>query len=814
MPSSERPPATPLYWAAAGLLAGQLIALPVVACVAGALAAALLLVVLRACRVRCWPLALACGAAAFGQWQLADLSRAAAAPQAVSHMAGGRLWLRGIVAERPLRVGGRTRLVIEATAGRRGPTWQPLAGRVQLALDTAQQPWRRGDALEALVALRRPHNFGNPGEFDYEAYLARRRILATGYARSDHDWQRTPGPAGGLRARLDAWRAATAGVIEATLPPPTAAIAAALLIGELAPLDDALRERYARAGVSHVLSISGLHIGLVALATFAAARWLLASSERLALTGLVPRLAVGVSLAAVLLYGAIAGENVATLRAELMAALVAGALLANRPREWLAPIAAAAAVIVVRQPGASADISFQLSFAAVLALVLAMPRCTARWQAFEDARLARLRNPVAWAVLRWLALSLAVTCCAQLGTAPLCAWHFSQVSLVAPLANLVVVPLLGLITVALGLLATVLVAVAPPLAPLLFVPVGWAITLADAVVGALAALPGAAVHVPTPTGLEVGLWYAVIGGWLLPHRLLRRAVLALGITGLVLAAGYWVRERCAAGTLRVTVLAVGQGDSTLVEFPGAHVMLIDGGGHPGGRFDIGARVVAPALWRRKILALDTLVLTHGDVDHLGGLPFIADTFAPHTFWWNGRDGGGASAAALWRALARRGVAVVQPAAGTTTTIDGVTVTVLHPTAADAGSDNDSSLTLQLRYGGQALLLPGDLEAAGETALAARWGTHLASTVLKVAHHGSRTSSTAALLDAVRPRAAIVSAGADNRFGFPAPAVEAAFAARDVPLWRTDRDGAVTVVSDAHGRVAIAAARGGRTMRLR
>lgn len=807
MPSSERPPATPLYWAAAGLLAGQLVALPAPALVALAVAVALLCAGLRARRRRCWPWGVALAALAFGQWQVAAGAGAAAAPHTASAAAGGRLWLRGVVVERPLRLPGRTRLVVAAAAGRRGAEWQPLSGRVQLAIDHAHEPWQRGDGIEALVTLRRPRNFGNPGEFDYEAYLARRGILATGYARSDRGWGRTPAPAGGLRVALDAWRTATARVIDATLAPPAAAIAAALLIGELAALDDPVRERYARAGVSHVLSISGLHIGLVGLATYTVARWLLASSVRLALTGLVPRLAVAASLGAVLLYGAIAGENVATLRAELMAALVAGALLVNRPREWQAPIAAAAAVIVARQPGAAGDISFQLSFAAVLALVLGVPRCAARWQAFEDARLARLRAPWRWAALRWLVLSLAVTCCAQLGTAPLSAWHFSQFSLVAPLANLVVVPLLGLVTVGLGLLATVCVAVAPALAPPLFVPVGWAIGIADVLVAALAALPGAAVRVPTPTALEVVLLYAVIGGGLLPHRLLRRAVLALGLTGLALAtAGWWI-ERHAAGTLRVTMLAVGQGDSTLIEFPGAHVMLIDGGGRPGGRFDVGARVVAPALWRRKILSLDTLVLTHGDVDHLGGLPFVADAFAPRAFWWNGRDSGGAAAAALWRALARGGVAVERPQPGATRTIDGVTVTVLHPAAGGSGSDNDRSLTLQLRYGAQALLLPGDLEARGETALVARWGARLASTVLKVPHHGSRTSSTPVLLDAVRPRVAIASAGADNRFGFPAPAVEAAYAARGIPLWRTDRDGAVTIVFTGVGDIALIGGRG-------
>ena len=797
----SRPPATPLYWLALGLLAGQLAGVHL----AGATwlaGAALVAAALLACARRRPQVGLAALALAVGGWQVGAWSDAAAAADSVARLAGGRAWLRGTIVEAPSRAGERARLIVAVDAARRGADWRAARGRVQLSLGVATQPWRAGDAVVALVGLRQPRNFGNPGEFDYRAHLARRAIVATGYARSDTDWARVPG---GAAAALERWRQATAATLTATLPPREAGVAAALLIGDQDGLDDALRRRFARAGVSHVLSISGLHVGLVAAAAYAAARWLLARSERLLLRASVPKLAMAASLLPLGLYAAIAGDNVATLRAELMAGLVAAGLLCDRPREWLAPITAAASALLLVRPGAADEISFQLSFVAVLAIVLGVPRLTARWDAWEEARLLRLRS-ARWRWLRWLVLSQAVTVCAALATAPLTAWHFNMVSLIAPLANLIVVPLLGMATVGIGLLGTVAVAVLPAAAPPLFALVGVAIAWADAATAWLAAPAWAAVRVPTPTLLELALLYGLLGALVLPLPRWRRALVALCLAGLAIDATAWAVERTASGRLRITFVSVGQGDCTLIEFPGRRVMVVDGGGLAGSTFDVGERIVAPQLWRRKILAVDRLVLSHADFDHYGGLGFVAASFAPPAFWWNGHPAAGPRFAELRRALTEAGAVIEQPAAGTVEWVEGVRLRVLHPGAGDGGADNDRSLTLQLSYGGTAVLLPGDLQAAGEAALVRRWGATLASAVLKVPHHGSATSSSAALLDAVAPRVAVVSAGADNRFGFPAPAVQAAYARRGIDLRRTDRDGAVEITIDGEGKLRVSAAR--------
>ena len=793
-----------LFWVTGGLLAGQsaaaLVTRPwwwmiVAAAALGAVLAT------RRLPVRLAATTASLLAALVGYWQVEQLQRANLAPQHIEHLAGARVVLRGRVAERPASRPGKLRLVIDTQAVRRGPEWEPAHGRVLVTLRSASQAWQRSDGVEAIVALRRPRNFGNPGEFDFEAFLARRGIYATAFAADDRSWLRLPAPPT-WTAAIERWRDAVATTIAATLPEPTASITAALLVGDVIALPLDVRDRFARAGVSHVLSISGLHVGLVAGAAYTLLRWLLARSERALLRANVPKLAMAASLAPLAVYAAIAGDNVATIRSEIMGVLVVSAVILDRPRDWLAPLAAAALAICLYEPGAAYEISFQLSFAAVLAIVSAMPRVIAWWNAWEEAHLVRLRGRH-WQWLRWVVLTEAVTVCATLGTAPLAAWHFNQVSLIALVANPLVVPLLGMACVGLGLVATVAVAVAPAAAPPLFRIVGAIVAAADALVRLCAALPYASLPVVTPSPLELVLLYAGLAALLIRDHTLRRWVLAWCLIGLVCDTAYW---KAPLGALQITFLSVGQGDCAVVEFPGRAVMVVDGGGLSGD-FDVGRQVVAPFLWRRKIAHVDVLALSHADFDHFGGLTSLAQAFAPTAFWWNGAPAQGPRFAALWRALQRAHVPTRIVSSGFTRVIEGVEVRVMHPNRAAPGSDNDRSLVLQLRYGGTAVLLPGDLEKEGERALVAANDTAVRSTVLKVPHHGSHTSSTAALLDAVAPHVAVISAGTDNRFGFPHPAVVDAYRRRGITLLRTDRDGAVTLRINASGAISCVVGRG-------
>jgi competence protein ComEC len=324
----------------------------------------------------------------------------------------------------------------------------------------------------------------------------------------------------------------------------------------------------------------------------------------------------------------------------------------------------------------------------------------------------------------------------------------------------------------------------------------WLVLLAlRAVVAAAAALPAAMVHLPAPTVAAAVAWYGamLLAPFAAGSRRGRGAVGALLLMVAALSAWPWLlpTERL----LRVTFLDVGQGDAALIELPDGPRLLVDGG--PGGarRFDVGERVLAPFLWNRPLVRLDAVALSHWDVDHSGGLAAVLTRFRVGEFWESGRAPGGApdTVAALARArVPRRALE-----AGQRVRLGAALLTVLGPGPGPPLAANDDSLVLRLDWRGLSLLLTGDLGARGEARLLER-AEPLHAVALKVAHHGSRSSSAAALLDAVRPRLAVISVGARNPFRHPSPEVLARLQAAGARVYRTDRDGAVIVESD--GRV--------------
>jgi competence protein ComEC len=468
-----------------------------------------------------------------------------------------------------------------------------------------------------------------------------------------------------------------------------------------------------------------------------------------------------------------------------MLGVVVAAVLSGRRRDVLASIAAAAIVVGVRWPGVALDLSFQLSFAAVLTLALAMEGYWRWWSAFAEARLLHLRGR-GYRWLGWALASVAVNLSALAGTAPLTALHFNQVPLVALAANPLVVPLVGTVAVALGLLGAVAALFAEAPARLFLQGAGIA---AAAGAGFMASLPGAGARVVTPSTGELCLLYAALAAALGLSGRRRRRVIAVLALLLALDAGWALRERWYRRDLRVTFLSVGQGDATVIEFPGSSVMVVDGGGLYG--LDAGERVVAPQLWRRRIGRVDIVVMTHPDFDHYGGLEYLVRHFEPREFWHSGATSTAASFQSLMVAVrGGRGREVVVRS-GDRREIGGCPVEVLWPGAPRGRRANDDSVVLRVECGGVSVLLPGDLEAGGESALVAR-GIALGSDVLKGGHHGSATSSTPRFLAAVRPRAVVLSAGWANRFGFPDLRVLARLERAGATVYRTDRDGAVVL----------------------
>ncbi len=710
------------------------------------------------------------------------------------------LLLEATLVADPEPLGDRLRFWLAAERVDDGWGWRHVQGQVLLTVHTVAQAWNLGDHLRAAVTLRRPRNFGNPREFNLEAYWARRGVYVTAFAADDAAFERIGHVAQGLAEPLARWRRGVERLFRSTLPEPQAAVLGALIIGRKTTLPHELRAAFSRAGVSHVLSISGLHVGLVAATGYAVLRWLLARSRWLLLTANVPKLAAAVSVIPVLLYAGIAGTNVATTRSVIMVLVFAGAVLVDRQRHLLASLALAVILILATSPGAALDISFQLSFLAVLGLVLGLDRFWPWWRHWEELHLVRLRG---WRVRLWrpVMVYFVVSLSALAATAPLTAFHFNQVSFIAIVANAVVVPLLGSAAVVLGLAAALGYLLWEPLAHGCVLLAGPVVQLGVWVVERCAAVPFAAIRVVTPTGLELALTYAALFAAVRLRGRARRVSLAAVSVITICDISWWYVARYHRRDLQVTFLSVGQGESAVVELPGGEVMVVDAGGSGSAAFDIGERVIAPFLWSRKIAHIEYLVLSHPQSDHYGGMAFLAGNFSPREFWSNGSEEPTVSFSRLVQALRDNGVRFVALHRGDRRRLGMVEAVVESPPALDVDlSLNNQSLVVSLGFRGRRVLFTGDVERAGEARMVASADGTLASAVLTVPHHGSATSSSPPFLEAVAPQVAVISDGFRNPFGFPSAEVLHRYAARHCAVARTDLDGAVQVRITEDGRI--------------
>lgn len=728
-----------------------------------------------------------------------------------------KLLIEGWVATDPTPRDDGLRFDLDVAAVRRDDGWQPLRGRIRIRVSGRRDGWRMGDCLRMHASLRVPRNFANPGAFDYVSYLRSHAIDVTGSVWPENVIERCERLQSWPREWIAAARGEVAAMITAATPPAAAGLLRALVVGDRSGVSEATEAAFSRAGVAHVLSISGLHFAVVAGSAFSVLRRLFGLHRGVLARGLAPRLAAGTAVPVALVYAALAGAQIPTLRAAVMVGVCFGGVIGNRRPEVLRSLTLAALIISAWWPGAVRDATFALSFVAVLGVVLgfrslgpgqppARDDVTAQRHGRARGR-ASVPGLPAWMVrraLRTIHGSLAVSLGAAAATAPLTALHFNAMSLVGPVANLVVVPLLS------GATVVALVGVA---AGALSAALGGGVLRVGAVLaaageyaaGLAAGVPAAAVRVVTPTALEMGLVYVLLGcalGW---RRHWVRALAMVATVAAIVDAGYWLRERYARPSLRVTFLDVGQGDAAVVEFPGSAVLLVDGGGFPRTAFDPGEAIVARYLWGRKIGRVDFVAMSHADLDHAGGLGFLVREFRPREFWWNGRREAGNTLAEVIDAVAAVGSGLrVLDRETPSWEVGPVVVTALHPPAMrNAGSAsrqarNDDSLVLRLEWGATSVLFTGDVEAPAEGALLASGHDTLRSAVLKVPHHGSRTSSGPGLLAAVDPAVAVISVGAGNRYGLPSAEVRRRYHTRGTCVLRTDESGAIVVEGGAAG----------------
>src|SRR3989454_517071 len=659
--------------------------------------------------------------------------------------------------------------------------------------------WRAGRRVRMPVMLRRPSRYLDPGVPDHERALARRGTTLVGTVKSGalvEVLARGSWIDESMAAVRAFARRAIAGAV-GRWSPQSAAIVTAIVIGDRAGLDDDVRTRLQEAGTYHVIAISGGNIAILA--------GLLLGVFRRA--GLLGRTAMLTAIAALVAYAKVVGGGASVDRATLMAVVYFGARAFDQRSPPLNALAVVAALIVAADPLAIADPAFLLTFGATLAIVLVVPVLTTiTAERAEHAGKNRHSatsaiSAVIVVINRPLVAMLAASVAAEAVLFPIGAAVFSRVTFAGLGLNFLAIPLMGLaqvtgmVLVPSAMVSTTLAAGAGWLAHAGAAGLVWSAEL-------VRFTPVLTYRVAPPTAAVVIIYYCALAAWWIR----RRSTRASGAVGAIaIASALWIltdpRTLLAArgdGRLHVTFLDVGQGDAILVRFPRGSTLLVDAGGLAfSSSFDIGDRVVAPVIRDAGFRRLDVVALTHGDPDHIGGVASIIDEFRPREVWEGIPVPRSEPLTALRRLTQSIGSRWANVYARDRTFIDEVHVSAWHPEGADWERQkvrNDDSIVLELRWRDVSVLLTGDIGRPVERTLAATIPPARLR-VMKVPHHGSLTSSTADFVHAMHPNVAVVSAGRGNHFGHPVPEVLERYRAVGAEIFRTDRDGAVTVDTD-------------------
>lgn len=671
-----------------------------------------------------------------------------------------------------------------------------VSGKVRLT-GRLERSLRYGDIILVNTKLKELKDYHNPGGYSFEEALWRDRIKAIGWVKEE-DISRIGVRETFLRRLYDK-RENIRKAIEGSLSQDASAILQAMIVGDERGLTDEIRDVFMISGTTHILSISGSHLGLLAFLIYNLVRLLILRLPqglllRLTIYSSPSKIAAVATMPPVILYSLIAGAEVATVRSLIMILMYLFATVFERENKLINSLALAALAVLVSNPQALFDISFQLSYGSILSIGYFLLISEGKKNGFKE-----IEEDMPIKIKKRLFQYLLVAFAATVGTAPLVAYHFNQFTWVGLFSNIVVIPLAGAVIVPLGLLSGFIVAVTGSLQlPLAFLN-ERVVSLFYSIVKIFSGLPYAAAYLPSPSILIIGLFYISIYTAINWKR--NKWIKAIGVSTisliiiLILPLALQVSDK----NLKVTFIDVGQGDSSLVELPDGKRMLIDGGGAYDIGFDIGRRVLAPYLWDKGIRRIDYLVVSHPHPDHIKGLFYVIKKIRIGEAWIADHSLLSDGYSEILNLLKERNIPVLALKRGDAIFKDDYKIYILHPypefypdsQRGEFSEQNNCSLVLKIVYKTHSLLFTGDVEEEAEYDLI-HLGDWLRADIIKVPHHGGRTSSGEGFLFYVRPSIAVVSSGRDNIFRHPNHEVIRRYEEFGAELYRTDRDGAVMV----------------------
>ncbi len=707
-------------------------------------------------------------------------------------LAGKYTVFTGSVVAGPNRRTDRTDYVVEIEminyyvrpdGARAVPDFRPK-GRVLVSVKGSGPEFGYGDRLQAAGLLLRTEEPGNPGEFDYRKYLEDRGIrLVLKSLYGSGLTKIGTGPANPLIRFSISLKDRLMAVITQNMPEVQAALVEGILFGSTGRISPEIKEQMAVAGVAHILSVSGYHVGL--LAGFVLLLGNIAGLRKPA-RDVVAAVSVG-------LYALMAGAGPAVTRSLIMAWVLLLTRYVRQEYDWPSSMSLAALIILIINPLDLFNPGFQFSFLATWGILCLAP-------------LFKMLH----GFLPPLGQTAAVTLAAQIALFPVTAYYFNYFSLVFLPANLIIVPLISIVML-LGGTAAILGLMWNVPAEILCISTSALLDLTILMAGAIAGLPFAVINLRPPGIIEITSYYLLIGlvvalcrnreFRVMTKRLwcLNRPVLILTLLAVLAVALWGGIAYSGSELLEVTFIDVGQGDAALVQTPGGRNLLIDTGGVPDSStgFDVGEQVLVPFLIRKGVREIDVLVLTHPHLDHIQGASALDGKFKIKSVVVAPQFALYPEGAGLIQKLSERNIEIREVCGGENIYFgEDIILEVLSPNCSTAVNANDDSLVIRLVYRDFRAVFTGDAESVPLEAIIER-GRECRADIVKIPHHGSSNAWTVGFLRAVSPKAAVISVG-QNLFGHPSPKVLEGLERMKIQVFRTDRDGAVTVRSNGYG----------------